>query len=77
VRDALGAIARVAVEVREALLQRRFADVAPLLAREWEARKRLAPAVTTPEVDRIATAALEAGGAAKVCGAGGGGMVAV
>ena len=77
VREALGAIARVAVEVRDALLQGRFRDVAPLLAREWEARKRLAPAVTTPEVDRIATAALEAGGAAKVCGAGGGGMVAV
>jgi D-glycero-alpha-D-manno-heptose-7-phosphate kinase len=77
VREALGAIARVAVEVRQALLDGRYADVAPLLAREWEARKRLAPAVTTPEVDRIAAAALAAGGAAKVCGAGGGGMVAV
>ena len=77
VREALGAIAQVAVQVRAALVEGRFGDVAPLLAREWEARKRLAPAVTTPEVDRIAAAALEAGGAAKVCGAGGGGMVAV
>ena len=44
---------------------------------EWEARKRLAPGVTTPEIDRIVEAAASAGGAAKVCGAGGGGMVAV
>jgi D-glycero-alpha-D-manno-heptose-7-phosphate kinase len=77
VREALAAIAEVAALVRLALIEGRFADVAPLLAREWEARKRLAPAVTTPEVDRIASAALAAGGAAKVCGAGGGGMVAV
>ena len=31
----------------------------------------------TPEIDRIAEAAASEGGAAKVCGAGGGGMVAV
>lgn len=77
VREALSAIATVAAQVRLALIERRFSEIAPLLAREWEARKRLAPAVTTPEVDRIAAAALSAGGAAKVCGAGGGGMVAV
>ena len=47
------------------------------MAAEWEARKRLAPGVTTPEIDRIVEAAASAGGAAKVCGAGGGGMVAV
>jgi D-glycero-alpha-D-manno-heptose-7-phosphate kinase len=33
--------------------------------------------VTTPDIDRIAEAALAGGGAAKVCGAGGGGVVAV
>jgi D-glycero-alpha-D-manno-heptose-7-phosphate kinase len=44
---------------------------------EWQARKQLAPGVTTPEIDRIAELARQAGGAAKVCGAGGGGMVAV
>jgi D-glycero-alpha-D-manno-heptose-7-phosphate kinase len=41
------------------------------------ARTRLAPGVTTPEVDRIVEAAVSAGGAGKVCGAGGGGMVTV
>lgn len=77
VREALAAIAELAAQLRGALIEHRFGDVAPLLAREWEARKRLAPAVTTPEIDRIAEAALGAGGAAKVCGAGGGGMVVV
>ena len=33
--------------------------------------------MTTPEIDRIAEIATAAGGAAKVCGAGGGGMVTV
>jgi D-glycero-alpha-D-manno-heptose-7-phosphate kinase len=48
-----------------------------LLDREWEARKRLAPEVTTLEIDRVVAAARAHGGAAKVCGAGGGGMVVV
>lgn len=77
VREALAAIAAVAVRVRAALVEGRLDDVTPLVAEEWEARKRLAPAVTSPEIDRIATAALQVGAAAKVCGAGGGGMVAV
>src|SRR5262245_1594027 len=77
VRGALGEIAAAAAQVRTALLEGRFADLVPLVAEEWEARKRLAPAVTSPEIDAIVAAAREAGGAAKVCGAGGGGMVAV
>ncbi len=77
VREALAAIADVAGRVRGALLAERFEDVAELLAEEWAARKRLAPGVTTPEIDRIAEAARAGGGAAKVCGAGGGGVVAV
>jgi D-glycero-alpha-D-manno-heptose-7-phosphate kinase len=77
VREALGVIARVAWGVREALVEGRLGDVVDLFAEEWEARKKLAPGVTTPEIDRIAAVAREAGGAAKVCGAGGGGVVAV
>jgi D-glycero-alpha-D-manno-heptose-7-phosphate kinase len=77
VRESLSAIASVAERVRDALLASRYGDVGPLMAEEWEARKRLAPGVTTPDIDRIAEVAREAGGAAKVCGAGGGGLVAV
>ena len=77
VTKALGDIAAVALRVRDALQDRRYEEVAGLMGEEWEARKRLAPAVTTPEIDRIVEAARSVGGGAKVCGAGGGGMVAV
>jgi D-glycero-alpha-D-manno-heptose-7-phosphate kinase len=77
VREALDEIVSVAAGLRAALLSGQAGELAALLPREWEARKRLAPAVTTPDVDRIVALAVEAGGAAKVCGAGGGGMVAV
>jgi D-glycero-alpha-D-manno-heptose-7-phosphate kinase len=77
VRSALHDIVSAASRVREALLGHRYEDVGPLMAEEWAARKRLAPSVTTPEIDRIAEIAAAAGGAAKVCGAGGGGMVTV
>jgi D-glycero-alpha-D-manno-heptose-7-phosphate kinase len=77
VREALAAIATVSGRVREALLAARYEDVADLLAAEWDARKRLAPGVTSPEIDRIVEAARAGGGAAKVCGAGGGGVVAI
>jgi D-glycero-alpha-D-manno-heptose-7-phosphate kinase len=77
VRESLSTIASCARRVREALLEARWQDVAAEMDREWEARKKLAPGVTTPEIDRIAEAARAGGGAAKVCGAGGGGMVAV
>ena len=45
------------------------------VAREWAARRRLAPGVATPEVDAIVETAAAHGGSAKVCGAGGGGIV--
>jgi D-glycero-alpha-D-manno-heptose-7-phosphate kinase len=77
VRESLARIAGVASRVRTALVEQRFEALVPLLAEEWDARQILAPAVTTPEIDRIVSAARGAGGAAKVCGAGGGGMVAV
>jgi D-glycero-alpha-D-manno-heptose-7-phosphate kinase len=77
VREALAAIVAAARRLKEAFAAGRYGEVPSLLAAEWEARKRLAPGVTTPEVDRIVEAAASAGGAGKVCGAGGGGMVAV
>jgi len=77
IRESLATIAGVASRVRAALVEQRFEALVPLLAEEWDARQILAPAVTTPEIDRIVSAARRAGGAAKVCGAGGGGMVAV
>jgi D-glycero-alpha-D-manno-heptose-7-phosphate kinase len=77
VRGSLREIVAAARAVKDALVAQQYAEVVPLMAAEWAARKRLAPGVTSPEIDRIAEAAQGAGGAAKVCGAGGGGMVAV
>lgn len=77
VRAALDKVASVAVRMRAALLAGRYEDVGALVREEWAARKLLAPAITTPEIDLLVAVAEGAGGAGKVCGAGGGGMVAL
>lgn len=77
VREALQAIAEAASGIRAALLEGRYGDITALLSREWEARKSLGPGVSTPEIDQIAAIASSVGAGAKVCGAGGGGCVAV
>ena len=46
------------------------------LATEWDNRKRLAPGVTTSQIDALIARAIAAGAyAGKVCGAGGGGCL--
>ncbi len=80
VRADLEEVARSAVEMAELLSSgARGADllggVAEAVEREWHARRRLSPAVSCPEVDALVAAATEAGGRAKVCGAGGGGCI--
>ncbi len=77
VRDALALFAAISQRLRDALVGHRYDAVADLVAEQWEARKALTPAVTTPAIDRIVEIARSAGAAAKACGAGGGGMVAV
>ena len=79
-RGALADVARAARTMRDAVhvmpADAQLAAARVALRAEWEARRRLAPAVTSPEVEAIVAAAVAAGGAAKVCGAGGGGCVA-
>ena len=71
VRDAAEAMARAAAD-------RDFAAMGRALADEWEARRRLAPVVATPLIDRAIAAARAAGAwGGKACGAGGGGFVVV
>lgn len=78
VRTGLGEIARIAVEMEEALDARDFAQAGAALASEWASRKKLIRGVSTPEVDQIVHAAEKAGAwGAKVCGAGGGGCVVI
>lgn len=76
VSSAFSGIRDAAAGVRAALERRQWRDFASQVAAEWEHRKRLAPAVTTPEIDTLLTAAQEAGAlSGKVCGAGGGGCL--
>jgi D-glycero-alpha-D-manno-heptose-7-phosphate kinase len=71
IRDAAGG-------VRGALQAGDWPAVARHLSDEWAARKRLAPGVTTPQLDALLLRGREAGAlAGKVCGAGGGGCLLV
>ncbi|HEX6322681.1 MAG TPA: hypothetical protein VFZ36_03060 [Vicinamibacterales bacterium] len=66
----------IAVAMREALSESDWPEVGRQLRLEWANRKRLAPGVTTPDIDRMIAAAETAGAlGAKVCGAGGGGCL--
>ena len=65
-----------AVAMAEALRRGDFPAMGEALSREWDARRRLAPVVSTPLIDRAIAAAVEAGAwGGKACGAGGGGCV--
>jgi D-glycero-alpha-D-manno-heptose-7-phosphate kinase len=51
--------------------------VGEIMRRAYPNRKRLAPNITTPQMDALVETALANGAeAAKVCGAGGGGCIA-
>jgi D-glycero-alpha-D-manno-heptose-7-phosphate kinase len=64
--------------MRDALVQGKMDQVETLINEEWEARRRLAPAVSSPEMERILAAALSSGAeAGKGCGAGGGGCMLI
>ncbi len=66
-----------AVSMRAALLAGDWKAVAETMRTAYPNRKRLAPGITTPQMDRLVERALIAGAeAAKVCGAGGGGCIA-
>ena len=78
VGDVRKLFAEIVAAANDACAAVRAADegaLARAVAREWAARRRLAPGVATPEVDAIVDTATALGGAAKVCGAGGGGIV--
>jgi D-glycero-alpha-D-manno-heptose-7-phosphate kinase len=69
-------IARISARMREALLRQDWTAMARLLRQEWRVRRRNAPAISTPFIDRLIRVAKASGAqAAKVCGAGGGGCV--
>ncbi|NLT72937.1 MAG: hypothetical protein GXX94_01905 [Chloroflexi bacterium] len=69
-------IKEIALEMRAALDRGDLSGFGVLLSREWNLRRGLADNVTTPEIDRMVTAAARAGAtSSKICGAGGGGCM--
>jgi len=74
--EAFDGIRDAATGIRHAIERGDWTGVAAHMNREWEHRKRLAPGVTTAEIEELLSRAWEAGArAGKVCGAGGGGCV--
>ena len=74
----LAQIAEVARQVRGALLRTDWSELGRLVRAEWELRRRNAANISTATIDRIIAAARKRGAlGGKVCGAGGGGCVAL
>ncbi|HEX8072138.1 MAG TPA: hypothetical protein VF546_19485 [Pyrinomonadaceae bacterium] len=66
-----------AQRMRAALAAGDWAEVSAVMRAAYPNRKRLAPNITTPHMERLVELALANGAeAAKVCGAGGGGCIA-
>ena len=75
-RKCLARIHEASLRLHDALKRADWEDVFDAVAAEWEARKALAPAITTPDIDEILAFGIENGcRAGKVCGAGGGGCL--
>ena len=69
-------IAQIARAMRRALEKPDWDEAGRLLRQEWANRKKNAPGITTPLIDRLVQMTRRAGAVgAKVCGAGGGGCV--
>jgi D-glycero-alpha-D-manno-heptose-7-phosphate kinase len=74
--DCFERIRDTAAAMRAALERGDWDEVGSQIAIEWENRKRLAPGVTTANIEALIARARSAGAtAAKVCGAGGGGCL--
>ncbi len=69
-------IAAIANGMRAALVASDWKEAGRLLREEWAHRRKNAPGITTPLIDRLIEVTRKAGSTgAKVCGAGGGGCV--
>jgi D-glycero-alpha-D-manno-heptose-7-phosphate kinase len=67
---------RTAVAIRDALVAKDLDRVAKLIDDDWQSRRDMAPAVSSPELEQLMAAAREGGAeGGRVCGAGGGGCM--
>ena len=69
-------ISAIAGCMRQALAEGDWKSVARFLREEWALRRKNAPGISTPLIEKLMRAAMDNGAqAGKVCGAGGGGCV--
>jgi len=65
-----------ALAMKEALLKGNIREVAGVLGRSWEAKKRLASSITSPAIETAYQTAIRAGAySGRISGAGGGGFI--
>lgn len=76
---ALSTLRIVAEEMSGKIRAGHWHDLGELFRREYDSRIQLAPAIMSPEIEKLHKISLESGGAEalKICGAGGGGCVLV
>ena len=68
----------VADDLNRMLENGRYEGIREILNREYDARVRISPVFSSPEIERLREVSLRAGAeAVKICGAGGGGCVLV
>ena len=76
--QALKDIRDIATKTEKVVRESRWSELPGLFRQEFEARVRLAPAFTSPEIEKLNELSLQNGAhAVKICGAGGGGCVLV
>jgi D-glycero-alpha-D-manno-heptose-7-phosphate kinase len=76
--EAMHALKRAAVEMKEALLRGQILRVLEVLGASWEAKKRMADGISNTQIEEAARVATQAGALGlKVSGAGGGGFMMV
>jgi D-glycero-alpha-D-manno-heptose-7-phosphate kinase len=73
---ALHDLKRISEETAQACEKSQWSQLPGLFRQEYQARIALAPAFSSPEIEKLSEVALQAGAeAVKICGAGGGGCV--
>jgi D-glycero-alpha-D-manno-heptose-7-phosphate kinase len=78
VAEALEEVRGAARDMAEAVDRADFTGMGAALRAEWQARRRLAPVVSSPAIERAIELAVSAGAwGGKACGAGGGGCVVI
>ena len=75
---ALRDLKQIALETEKVIRAGQWNELGALFRKEFEARVRLAPEFSSPEIEKLAEVSLQSGAeAVKICGAGGGGCVLV